>query len=142
MKRLVAGILLLALLVVAAGCDAPGDTLLVSVSGKAVLTYARTGGIAGFQDRLIIGAGGEYYLTQQANETIGSISSARRKVLDNWMAKYAHFTLTLEDNPGGVDSMKRQAVWTGNGTTIPTDAEQRQVLEWAAALVQELTAKP
>jgi hypothetical protein len=142
MKRLVTGMLLMALLAAAAGCDTPGDTLPAPASGKVVLNYARIGGIAGFQDRLVIGASGEYYLTQGAREAIGSISSSRRKVLDNWRAQYAPFTLTLEDNPGGPDNMKRQVAWTGDGKTVATDAEQRQMLDWAAALMQELTTKP
>ena len=129
--------LLLALL---CACDQP--RVRPTIEPDAVLlSFERTGGIAGFMDRLTISAGGEYHLTRKGQpERIGALSSERRAQLDTWLQRFSAFTLTLEDNPGGPDNMKHEAIWSGVGKTAPTQAEQRQVLDWAAALLGELSA--
>jgi len=109
--------------------------------GGVLLSFERTGGIAGFMDRLTISAGGEYHLTRRGQpERIGVLRKEQRAQLDTWQQRLAAFTLTLEDNPGGPDNMKHEAIWSGAGKAAPTQAEQRQVLDWAATLLGELSA--
>jgi len=108
--------------------------------GTSLLTFERTGGIAGFQDRLVIGSAGEYYLRQAAAERIGSLSVERSSQLRDWSARLAAFTLRLEDNPGGPDNMVRQVMWTGPGKATATQAEQQEILKWASDLLAELSA--
>ncbi len=141
MRRLGIVLGLAVLMAVALACDRPGAPLPTAPSGTVVLTYERTGGIAGFQDRLVIGAKGEYFLVRGGQERIGSIDESRRKALDTWSSQYAAFTLTLEDNPGGPDNMKRQVIWAGAGGNIPTGDMQREILDWASGVMEQLTAR-
>ena len=140
MKRLALLLAVLCLLFVPflSGCDrtpAPPQ----AEAGKPLLVFERTGGIAGFQDRLVIGNGGEYYLRSGQVERIGSLSADRVSQLRDWFARLALFTLRLEDNPGGPDNMVRQVTWAGLGKATATQAEQEQILQWAGDLLAELT---
>jgi hypothetical protein len=129
--------LLLALL---SACDQPRVRPTIEPGGV-LLSFERTGGIAGFMDKLVIGAGGAYHLSRRGQpERIGALSSEQRAQLDTWQQRFSAFTLTLEDNPGGPDNMKHEAIWSGPGKAAPTQAEQRQVLDWAATLLGELSA--
>jgi len=140
-KRAVPFVVCLLLIIsVLCACDQPRVRPTIEPGGV-LLSFERTGGIAGFMDRLTISAGGEYHLTRKGQpERIGALSSERRAQLDTWLRRFSAFTLTLEDNPGGPDNMKHEAIWSGVGKTAPTQAEQRQVLDWAAALLGELIA--
>lgn len=121
-------------------CDQPRVRPTIEPGGV-LLSFERTGGIAGFMDRLTISAAGEYQLTRKGQpERNGTLNNEQRAQLDTWQQRFSAFTLTLEDNPGGPDNMKREAIWSGVGKTAPTQAEQRQILDWAAALLGELSA--
>jgi hypothetical protein len=123
-----------------AACDQPGATP-TPKPGAILLSYERTGGIAGFQDQLTIAFGGEYFLSRGGQaQRLGTLSTERRGQLQAWAGRLAPFTLTLEDNPGGPDNMTRRVVWTGTGRTAPSEAAQRQVLDWASAVLDELNA--
>jgi hypothetical protein len=103
-----------------------------------LLAFERTGGIAGFQDRLVIGNNGEYYLKTSGVERIGSLSADRVSQLRDWFTRLALFTLRLEDNPGGPDNMVHQVAWTGLGKQVATQAEQQQILKWGTELLASL----
>jgi len=123
-------------------CDRPGATP-TPRPGAILLSYERTGGIAGFQDRLAIAVGGEYFLSRGGQaQGLGTLSAERRGQLQVWSGRFAPFTFALEDNPGGPDNMTRRVVWAGTGRTLPSEAAQRQVLDWASALLDELNASP
>ena len=122
------------------GCDKPPSARPTAEPGKPLLTFERTGGIAGFQDRLVIGYDGEYYLAQGQRERIGMLSAERTTQLRGWYVRLAPFTLRLEDNPGGPDNMVRQVVWAGLGKVAASQAEQGEILKWAADLLAELSA--
>jgi hypothetical protein len=125
----------LALVLLVVACDQPGATGPVGEQGEVLLTFERTGGIAGFSDRVVVGYGGEYYMTRKGEESIGTLARDARKQLDAWTLEHAAFSLTLEENPGGADSMKRRLVWRGRGRTIPGEREQRELLDWAEGLL-------
>lgn len=109
-------------------------------AGAPLLTFERSGGIAGFQDRLVLGYNGEYYLARGGQqERIGSLSEDRQAQLENWLAETAPFALRLEDNPGMPDNMVRQVVWTGAGRKPPGESQQRAILDWASNLLAELS---
>lgn len=133
------GIVCLFTILVLASCDQPRRP--TAVPGSPLLTFERTGGIAGFQDRLVIGYGGEYYLTRSGrSERIGSLSPGKFTRLKEWMEQIAPFTLRLEDNPGGPDNLVRQLSWAGLGRTTPDEAQQHEILNWAVGLLDELSA--
>lgn len=120
-------------------CDQPRRSTVVP--DTPLLTFERTGGIAGFQDRLLIGYKGEYYLVRSGRpERIGSLSPQRLSQLRSWMERVAPFTLRLEDNPGGPDNLIRQLIWAGQGRSVPDEALQQEILNWAISLLDELSA--
>ena len=121
-------------------CDQPGAPPTAD-PGAVLLTFERIGGIAAFADRLAVAAGGEYHLARRGQpERLGTLGAGRRGQLQAWAGRFAAFTLTLEDNPNGPDNMKRQVVWVGAGKTMPSEAEQQAVLDWAATVLDELGA--
>ena len=140
-KRAVPFVVCLLLIIsVLCACDQPRVRPTIEPGGV-LLSFARTGGIAGFMDKLVIGAGGEYHVTRKGQpERSGTLSKEQRAQLDTWQQRFAAFTLTLEDNPGGPDNMKHEAIWSGVGKTASTQAEQREIMDWAAALLGELSA--
>ena len=120
-------------------CDRP-PTRATGEPGAPLLTFERSGGIAGFQDRLVVGYNGEYYLARGGQqERIGSLSEERQAQLESWLAETAPFTLRLEDNPGMPDNMVRQVVWRGPGKKLPAESQQRAILDWASDLLAELS---
>ena len=123
------------------GCDQPPGARPTSVSGQLLLTFDQKGGIAGFQDRLVVGYGGEYYLQRGGRvERIGSLGLEKRGQLEGWAEGFAPFTLRLEDNPGGPDNLVRQLVWVGLGELSANGSQQKEILDWVADLVGELSA--
>nr|MBC7244340.1 hypothetical protein [Chloroflexota bacterium] len=131
-------VLCLSVVLLFASCDQPRRSAVTP--GTPLLTFERSGGIAGFQDRLVIGYGGEYYFVRSGRpERIGSLRSEKYAQLEKWMERVAPFTLRLEDNPGGPDNLVRLLVWTGPGRAVPDEAQQREILNWASGLLDELT---
>ncbi len=139
-KRVVLVISMFLFAALASGCDRPvqappGD------GDVPLLTWEQQGGIAGFQDRLVLGQGGEYYLSRGGGlERIGSLPPEWQTELDAWRGRFAPFTLKLEDNPGGPDSMIRQLWWAGLGTVQADELQQQEILDWAVELFAELSA--
>jgi len=133
--------LLLLWAILLGGCDRPAVVRPTAEPGASLLLFERIGGIAGFRDRLVIGYGGEYYLTSGRQvERIGLLSAEGQGQLQTWLAHFAPFTLKLEDNPGGPDNMLHRLVWTGLGRTNAAEAEQQDMLKWAGDLLAELSA--
>jgi len=140
MKRpaLLLAVLCLLCVPLLSGCDRAAPVPQAE-SGTVLLAFERIGGIAGFQDRLVIGYAGEYYLKSGQVERIGSLSAESTTQLRNWFVRLAPFTLRLEDNPGGPDNMVRQVIWTGLGKVTATQTEQQDILKWAGDLLAELS---
>lgn len=134
------GIALFLASAVLCACDQPGAPP-TAEPGAILLTFERLGGIAAFEDRLVIAAGGEYHLSRRGQpERLGTLGAERRVQLQSWASRFAAFTLTLEDNPNGPDNMTRRVVWAGSGKTVPGETEQQVMFDWAAALLDELGA--
>ena len=115
-KRTVIVLSMLWMVALAAACDRPAQVLPGDNPGPLLIAEQR-GGIAGFQDRLVLGQGSEYYLSRADGlERIGSLPPEWRTQLDAWRGRFAPFTLKLEDNPGGPDNLVRQLWWAGLGT--------------------------
>ena len=129
-------LLLVALL---CACDRPNTTPPEAEPGKPLLIFERSGGIAGFQDHLVLGYDGQYYVAQGSAERIGSLSAETMSQLREWYVRLAPFTLRLEDNPGGPDNMLRQTTWVGLGKQPASQAEQQELLKWAGELLAQLT---
>jgi hypothetical protein len=121
-------------------CDRPASVRPGDQRDTPLLSFARTGGIAGFQDKLVVGYSGEYYVAQSTQELIGTLSTERRTQLGSWRDSIAPFTLKLEDNPGGPDNMVRQLVWQGRGKINADEQKQLEMLDWVSNLFVELSA--
>jgi hypothetical protein len=120
-------------------CDHPRNSPVAAE--KPLLVLDRSGGIAGFQDHLVIGYHGQYYLAQGQQELIGTLSAETTSWLTERSSHLAPFTLRLEDNPGGPDNMVRQVMWTGLGNQVATQAEQQEILTWGVDLLASLVSR-
>jgi hypothetical protein len=139
-KRLVLIILMFSMVALTSGCDRPTQVL-PGDNQAPLLTWEQQGGIAGFQDRLVLGHGGEYYLSRGGGlERIGSLPPESRTQLDVWRGHFAPFTLKLQDNPGGPDNLIRQLRWAGLGTVQADELQQQEILDWAFAVFAELSS--
>jgi hypothetical protein len=126
-----------------AGCDRPPRSTVTPAPGAPVLILERTGGIAGFADKLALGANREYYLSRRGHQDrIGQLSQAQRAQLDDWLQRFGPFTLRVEDNPGGPDSMLHELMWDGVGPIVASETQQQAILEWARNLLAELSGAP
>jgi hypothetical protein len=105
-----------------------------------VLIFERQGGIAGFQDKLVIGYAGEYYLWRDGRDHIGLLDAERRVQLAGWSDSFVPFVIKLEDNPGGPDNLVHRLEWAALGRLYANQSQQEEILEWAANLLQELSA--
>lgn len=138
-KRTVIILSMLWVVVLVTGCDRPAPVL-PGHSPVPLLIAEQRGGIAGFQDRLILGQGGEYYLSRGGGlERIGSLQPEWRTQLDAWRSQFAPFAIKLEDNPGGPDSLIRQLWWAGLGTVRANEQQQQEILDWAIDLFYQLS---
>ena len=139
MRRLRFGLIGCLVLLLTASCDAPGPRPTIE-PGAPLLTFQRIGGIAGFQDTLLIGYRGEFSLSQGGGrDRIGTLAKQRMAQLASWRDAFLPFVMQLEDNPGGPDNMIRRVELGGLGRRNATDAEQRAVMDWAAELLVELS---
>ena len=122
------------------GCDRPAGRTL-GTTPIPLLVFEQQGGIAGFQDRLVVGQGGEYHLRRGRRvERIGTLAASRKAQLEGWREGFQPFTLWQEDNPGGPDSLARQLTWAGQGKLQATESQQRELMDWAVRLLGELSA--
>lgn len=136
-------VLLALVLVCLSACDSPGQGSATPEPGAPVLILERTGGIAGFEDKLVIGAGGEYYLARRGRQDrIGQLSEAQRAPLDDWLQQFGPLTLRFEDNPGGPDSLLHEMVWDGVGQLPASETQQKAIFDWALGLLDELGRAP
>ena len=143
MKRIATLVLLLWALVVLTCCDRPPRGTATPEPGAPVLILERTGGIAGFADKLVLGTRGEYYLSRRGQlDRIGQLSRTQRGQLDDWLRRFGPFTLRFEDNPGGPDSMLHELMWDGVGPITPSDTQQQAMFEWAINLLADLSRLP
>jgi len=126
-----------------ASCDRPPHGIGTPEPGAPLLILERTGGIAGFADKLVVGAHGEYYLSRRGRQDrIGQLSKAQRAQLNDWLQRFGPFTLRFEDNPGGPDSMLHELLWEGVGPIAPSETQQQAIFEWALSLLAELSQAP
>ncbi len=143
MKRVTTLLLVLLALTVQAGCDRPPGGIATPEPGAPVLILERTGGIAGFADKLVLGTNAEYYLSRRGHQDrIGQLGQAQRAQLDDWLQRFGPFTLRVEDNPGGPDSMLHELMWDGVGPIVASETQQQAILEWARNLLAELSGAP
>lgn len=109
-----------------------------SVPQAPLIVVERRGGIAGFQDRVVIGKNGELYALVNGHEQIGKLDNTKWQQLETWARQFAPFALTLQDNPGGPDNLVRHLTWNGNGSTAAIEAQQREIMDWCQELFASL----
>ncbi len=142
LRRSIILVSLLLAVLLGSGCDRRPSVPRTPEPGVPLLILERTGGIAGFQDKLVIGYGGEYHLTRGGQkERIGTLSPDRLAQLETWAQGLAPLTLRFEDNPSGPDNLIQQLMWTGLGTRTADEGQQQEMLAWAVNLLDELSAQ-
>ena len=109
------------------------------------LTWKREGGIAGFCDRLTVFLSGEVYGSQcksQPDATIGTfadlLSTSEQKQFNTWMTKFGEVHVDASDPKGVSDRMEVVLDLYGQGSSKPSDTEQRVIIAWAQSLFQKL----
>jgi hypothetical protein len=126
-----------------AACDRPQHGSATPEPGAPVLILERTGGIAGFADKLVVGADGEYYLARRGRrDRIGQLNEEQRAQLDDWLQRFGPLTLRAEDNPGGPDSLLHELSWDGVGRLTASETQQQAMLECAVNLLADLGRVP
>lgn len=113
------------------------------------LTWTREGGIAGFCDRLTVFLSGEVYgsncRSEQAEAAMSHfadlLTEDERQKFFTWVREFGEVSLDVSDPAGVADRMVVTLEFHGNGNGQPTDAEKRELLEFAQSLYQKLGAK-
>lgn len=106
-----------------------------------VLTWSRSGGIAGFCDQLMMFASGRALSSSCKNTDTRSgvqLSAEQMATLTDWTQRFSSFTYEQTD-PASADAMTLSLVFTGSGQQSASDADKAAMLEFAQAV---FTAAP
>ena len=117
--------------------------LYVVLSGAAeqnsgvVLSWSRQGGIAGFCDELQVTASGDVTASSCAvSPKRRKLSPAEMKRLDQFRRMLASVTVSTS-SPGdaaAADAMKQTITFTGKGRSQASEAQKRDLLDWAQSV--------
>jgi hypothetical protein len=99
---------------------------------ETVLTWRRSGGIAGFCDEMQISASGEVRIQScRSNaEKVGKLASDDLQRLNEWRRSFGSVVIEFSDG-GLADGMNQKLTLKGTGSGQPADAQRREILEWA-----------
>ena len=129
-------LLVIALAGLLAACQPTGDAIGAALDpDTVVLSWRRSGGIAGFCDEMTITAAGEVTGTNCQGSDGGTVaaaelSRAQQAQLDGWLGALKPFEYAESD--GAVsDAMRVEISFDGQGGNNPSLAEQRAVLAFA-----------
>lgn len=119
----------------------PESDLLNSSEQGLVFTWSRSGGIAGFCDRLMVFAEGQVLASScksgEAN-TAGRLTAEELATVNDWARRYGSFTFEQKD-PATSDAMTIDLAFTGSGKdTAPADL-QAEMLDFAAQVYTEVS---
>lgn len=103
------------------------------------LVWSRQGGVAGLCDRLELDAQGVVrYAPCQESWRTGRLTPNELATYLDFLRRYAPFEALMQDNAGGVDNLAISLRFGGQGTRLPTQAEQRELAAWVGALYARL----
>ena len=103
-----------------------------------VLLWHLTGGIAGFCDDLAAFENGQLIYGRCGGAAKGSLPEGQLAQLRNWQGRYYPFEYQFQDNPGKPDNMTTTLIFSGKGTAMAAEADQKEIVNWARQLYAEL----
>jgi hypothetical protein len=111
-----------------------------------VLTWERSGGIAGFCDKVVVYASGSATVSScKGSETTFELNGTQREQLDAWLKTLKSVEFTQSD-PAVADAMSFSLFFTGNGTQAADEETTRLIFKFAAELQDQastlVTAPP
>ncbi len=110
-----------------------------SNGGNAVFSWSRDGGIAGFCDELKISATGGITASScrsPGSTSTGTLAPADLARLNRWRAAFGSVSFDSKDSPAA-DAMTLKFSLQGTGGGKPTDAERREMLDWAQSVYSQ-----
>jgi hypothetical protein len=106
-----------------------------------VLLLHISGGIAGFCDDLALFESGQAIYGPCGAASSTTLTEAQLAQIKSWQARFRSFEYKFQDNPGGPDNMTTSAALNGKGATNASEAEQKEIVNWARQLYAELSRK-
>lgn len=108
---------------------------------EAILEFRRSGGVAGFQDRLTIFADGFARLERGSGDPIEQpLTDELWDQIDNEILLFRPFAWHQEDNPGGPDNMVSDLDFYGRGRFETAPENEAEIVDHVQAVLTTLTS--
>jgi hypothetical protein len=106
-----------------------------------VLTWGRYGGFAGFCDEMQVSVNGEVRVQscRPKTEKVGKLSNDDLSRLREWRKSFGSVVIDSSDGPVA-DSLSVKLTLKGTGSGQPTDAQRREIMEWAQKVYGRIEA--
>jgi hypothetical protein len=117
-----------------------GDASVVK-PGSLALSWQRTGGIAGFNDNLLVYLSGEVYGSWAGgskDSQLSALTADQQAQLKDWLAKFGTVSINHQDPANASDAMSVSFTLIGSGSAQPTEAEQQAMLDWSQTVLSSL----
>src|SRR5579859_2297484 len=111
------------------------------VPASLALSWQRTGGIAGFNDNLVVYASGEIHANWNGgskDSKLSALTADQQAQLQSWLAKFGSVSVQHSDPANASDQMSTSFTLLGRGSSQPGAAEQQAMLDWAQAVLAGL----
>ena len=107
-----------------------------------LITWKRSGGIAGRCDEMTIYLSGEIHASS-CNRTKDSsmkdlFTADDQSQLDQWSVKFGQVLIDLSDPKNAADAMTRIMTFDGNGNGQPSQTDQQTLYNWGQMIYQKL----
>lgn len=110
-----------------------------TLSPNVGLVWSRQGGIGGLCDRLELDAQGEvHYAPCNESLRVGRLTSEELRTYQDYLRRYAPFEALMQDNASGADNLAVSLRFSGQGSRLPTQEEQREIAAWVGAVYARL----
>ena len=113
----------------------------VVVPASVALSWQRTGGIAGFNDSLMVYASGEIHGDWNGgsqDSTLSALSADQQAQLQGWLTKFGSVSAQHSDPANASDQMSTSFMLLGSGSGQPSADEQQAMLDWAQTVLSGL----
>jgi hypothetical protein len=110
-----------------------GDASVVAPASLA-LSWQRLGGIAGFQDNLMVYSSGEIHAEWAAgsqDSTLAALTADQQAQLQDWLTRFGTVSVEHADPANASDQMSTSLTLLGAGSSQPSAAEQQAMVDWA-----------
>lgn len=114
-----------------------GGSVPLPAADAVIITYKRTGGIAGFCDEMQVMANGQVLTKTCADhESAYSLTVLQHARLADWITRYASFSYQVTD-PASADAMTIELVFSGLGSQQPDHAQQEEIVNFASEVLKQ-----